>query len=144
MGGARVIITYAERLAEDAAMSCVPFSVSLDGNSAEQARSINMAMGTVDRPGHAIPVELQPLQGCPYLLRPRHQLPPDGRETADHFVWLLRWLPLPSSAARRVATSDVVMPGRRKVALTNLRLCITSEMTEKKQRVTLARQHFKA
>jgi len=61
------------------------------------------------------------------------------------FMWLLHWLPLPVLGRFGVAVGSllfIAMPSRRKIALTNLRLCMP-ELTEK-ERVALARQHFQA
>ena len=61
------------------------------------------------------------------------------------FMWLLHWLPLPILGRFGVAVGSllfIAMPTRRKIALTNLRLCMP-ELTEA-ERVTLARQHFQA
>lgn len=61
------------------------------------------------------------------------------------FMWLLHWLPLPILGRFGVAVGSllfIAMPARRKIALTNLRLCMP-ELTEA-QRVALARQHFQA
>jgi len=60
-------------------------------------------------------------------------------------MWLLHWLPLPILGRFGVAVGSllfIAMPSRRKIALTNLRLCMP-ELTEK-ERVALARQHFQA
>src|SRR5471030_3462983 len=60
-------------------------------------------------------------------------------------MWLLHWLPLPILGRFGVAVGSllfIAMPRRRKIALTNLRLCMP-ELSEK-ERVALARQHFQA
>ncbi|MBB5605756.1 MULTISPECIES: lipid A biosynthesis acyltransferase [unclassified Janthinobacterium] len=60
-------------------------------------------------------------------------------------MWLLHWLPLPILGRFGVAVGSllfIAMPSRRKIALTNLRLCMP-ELSEK-ERVALARQHFQA
>ena len=60
-------------------------------------------------------------------------------------MWLLHWLPLPILGRFGVVVGSllfIAMPSRRKIALTNLRLCMP-ELTEK-ERVALARQHFQA
>jgi len=61
------------------------------------------------------------------------------------FMWLLHWLPLPVLGRFGDAVGSllfIVMGPRRKIALTNLRLCMP-ELTEAR-RVQLARQHFQA
>lgn len=60
-------------------------------------------------------------------------------------MWLLHWLPLPILGRIGKAMGTLLfylMPARRKVALTNLRLCMP-ELPEK-QRYSLAKQHFQA
>jgi lauroyl/myristoyl acyltransferase len=69
----------------------------------------------------------------------------DGMRLLIAFMWLLHWLPLPILGRFGVAVGSllfIAMPTRRKIALTNLRLCMP-ELTEQ-QRVALARQHFQA
>ena len=60
-------------------------------------------------------------------------------------MWLLHWLPLPLLGRFGTAIGSLLflwMRPRRRVALTNLRLCMP-ELTEA-ERVVLARQHFQA
>jgi KDO2-lipid IV(A) lauroyltransferase len=61
------------------------------------------------------------------------------------FMWLLHWLPLPVLGRFGEAVGSlmfVLIPKRRKIALTNLRLCMP-ELSEH-ERVALARRHFQA
>jgi KDO2-lipid IV(A) lauroyltransferase len=61
------------------------------------------------------------------------------------FMWLLHWLPLPVLGRFGEAVGSlmfVLIPKRRKIALTNLRLCMP-ELSEQ-ERVALARRHFQA
>jgi len=60
-------------------------------------------------------------------------------------MWVLHWLPLPLLGRFGSAVGSVLfvlLKTRRKIALTNLRLCMP-ELSEA-ERVTLARQHFQA
>jgi KDO2-lipid IV(A) lauroyltransferase len=61
------------------------------------------------------------------------------------FMWLLHWLPLPVLGRFGEAIGSLMflaIPKRRKIALTNLALCMP-ELSEK-ERVALARRHFQA
>jgi KDO2-lipid IV(A) lauroyltransferase len=61
------------------------------------------------------------------------------------FMWLLHWLPLPLLGRFGAAVGSlmfIAIPKRRKIALTNLRLCMP-ELSEQ-ERVALARRHFQA
>jgi KDO2-lipid IV(A) lauroyltransferase len=61
------------------------------------------------------------------------------------FMWLLHWLPLPVLGRFGAAVGSlmfILIPKRRKIALTNLRLCMP-ELSEQ-ERVALARRHFQA
>jgi Kdo2-lipid IVA lauroyltransferase/acyltransferase len=58
-------------------------------------------------------------------------------------LWLLHWLPLPILGRIGAAVGSLMyyaIPKRRKIALTNLRLCMP-ELTER-QRIDIARRHF--
>lgn len=60
-------------------------------------------------------------------------------------LWLLHWLPLPALGRLGEAVGSLMfyaIPKRRKVALTNLRLCMP-ELSEQ-ERVALAKRHFQA
>jgi KDO2-lipid IV(A) lauroyltransferase len=60
-------------------------------------------------------------------------------------MWLLHWLPLPLLGRFGEAVGSlmfIAIPRRRKITLTNLRLCMP-ELSEQ-ERVTLARRHFQA
>jgi KDO2-lipid IV(A) lauroyltransferase len=59
------------------------------------------------------------------------------------FMWLLHWLPLPVLGRFGAAVGSlmyVLIPKRRKIALTNLRLCLP-ELSEKERRA-IAHKHF--
>jgi KDO2-lipid IV(A) lauroyltransferase len=59
------------------------------------------------------------------------------------FMWLLHWLPLPLLGRFGEAVGSlmyVLIPKRRKIALTNLRLCLP-ELSEKERRA-IAHKHF--
>ena len=61
------------------------------------------------------------------------------------FMWLLHWLPLPLLGRFGNLIGSllfILLPSRRHITLTNLRLCMP-ELTEA-ERVVLARQHFQA
>lgn len=61
------------------------------------------------------------------------------------FMWLLHWLPLPVLGRFGNLIGSllfILLPARRHITLTNLRLCMP-ELTEA-ERVVLARQHFQA
>jgi KDO2-lipid IV(A) lauroyltransferase len=61
------------------------------------------------------------------------------------FMWLLHWLPLPVLGRFGAAVGSlmfVLIPKRRKIALTNLRLCMP-ELSEK-ERGAIAHRHFQA
>jgi KDO2-lipid IV(A) lauroyltransferase len=61
------------------------------------------------------------------------------------FMWLLHWLPLPVLGRFGEAVGSLMylaIPKRRKIALTNLRLCMP-ELSEQ-ERKKLAHQHFRA
>jgi KDO2-lipid IV(A) lauroyltransferase len=61
------------------------------------------------------------------------------------FMWLLHWLPLPVLGRFGEAIGSlmfIMIPKRRKIALTNLRLCMP-ELSEQ-ERARIARQHFQA
>ena len=60
-------------------------------------------------------------------------------------LWLLHWLPLPVLGRIGNAVGSlmyIAIPKRRKIALTNLRLCMP-ELSEAK-RVAIAKRHFQA